>query len=196
MSSSEAPKAIITLTQKLRGVRGAAPSDLSARQSRFDVPRRTAIFGGLSLIAACGFTPVHAPGDGGTQLRGMINIAEPDSRNDFDFAARIEDRLGHDSGAPYLFTYKITIREEGVGVTPAQETTRYNVFGTVAYQITPQGGKTPIHTGQVENFTGYSATALIVGTQSSTRDANQRLMTVLADQVIARLLATAPDWAQ
>ena len=53
---------------------------------------------------------------------------------------------------------------------------RDNIFGTAAYQITPAGAKTPVHTGQVENFTGYSATALIVGTQSSTRDANQRII--------------------
>ena len=185
------------LVEILRGsARGLAPSHWSVRQGRFDIPRRTLLLGALSSLAACGFSPVHAPGGGGSKLRGMIDIAEPDSRNDFDFAARIEDRFGHEPSAPYIFTYKITTREEGVGVTPAQETTRYNVFGTVAYQITPRGTKTPVHSGQVENFTGYSATALIVGTQSSTRDANQRLMVVLADQVIARLLATAPDWAQ
>ena len=50
--------------------------------------------------------------------------------------------------------------------------------------------------GKVENFTGYSVTSLIVSIQSVTRDANERLMVILADQITARLIATAPDWQQ
>lgn len=170
---------------------------LSSKTKKTGFSRRLfASTGACLLVAACGFTPVYGPTGEGNALRNRISIAEPDNRNEFDFVAQVEDRLGHVPNAPYKLSYQITTRDEGVGVTPAQETTRYNVFGTAAYQITPVGSKTPIHTGQVENFTGYSATSLIVGTQSVTRDANRRLMVVLADQVIARLIATAPDWAE
>jgi len=150
----------------------------------------------LSLLTACGFSPVYAPGGVGDGLRGSILVDAPDDRNGFVFVARMEERLGRAQAARYTMAYDIVTRSEGVGITPAQETTRFNLFGTVTYTIIDTTTGKPVTTGQVENFTGYSATSLIVGTQSVTRDANERLMVVLADQIVARLIATAPEWRQ
>ena len=140
----------------------------------------------ISMLAACGFSPVYAPGGAGDGLRGSILVDAPDDRNSFVFVSRVEERLGRAQAARYTMAYDITTLSEGVGITPAQETTRFNLFGTVSYQIIDTTTGKPVTTGQVENFTGYSATSLIVGTQSVTRDANERLMVVLADQIVAR----------
>jgi len=148
----------------------------------------------LTTLAACGFTPVYAPGGAGDGLRGTILVAEPDNRNEFTFVSRLESRLGQPQAAIYDLKYTIETKQDGVGITPAQETTRYNVFGTVEYSITRRGEKAVLHSGTVKNFTGYSATPLIVGTESVTRDANERLMVILADQVVARLIARSKDW--
>ncbi len=159
-----------------------------------DIPRRATLFGALATLAACGFTPVYGPGGAAQGLQGAIFAAEPDTRNGFVFVARLEERLGRPRNAPYLLDYKIDTRSEGVGITPAQETTRYNLFGTVTYTLTDQATGQVVFRGREENFTGYSATSLIVGTQSVTRDANERLMIALADQIVTRLMATARDW--
>ena len=45
--------------------------------------------------------------------------------------------------------------------------------------------------GSETNFTGYSATGSTVETLAGERDAFERLMRILADQIAARLLATA-----
>lgn len=156
--------------------------------------RRAFLFACIAALGACGFTPVYAPGGVGENLRNTILLAEPDSRNEFVFVAQIEQRLGRAQEPAYAMNYTITTRSEGVGVTPTQETTRYNLFGKVSYEIIDRSNGEKISGGTVENFTGYSATSLIVGTQSVTRDANQRLMVILADQVVARLIATSRDW--
>ena len=154
------------------------------------------LFATLAALAACGFTPVYGPNGAGKGLNGAILVSEPSDRNAFIFVGRLEERLGQPQSARYKLDYKITTSTIGVGITPEQETTRYNLFGKVDYSITERATGSVVATGTVDNFTGYSATSLIVGTQSVTRDANQRLMVILADQIVARLIATAPDWQQ
>ena len=43
--------------------------------------------------------------------------------------------------------------------------------------------------GTVENFTGYSATGTTVATLAAEHDAQTRLMTMLADQIVTQLYA-------
>lgn len=156
--------------------------------------RRLFLITATAGLAACGFTPVHGPGGEGTALRGRILVAAPEDRNAYTLVARLENRLGRAQSAPWLLNYDITTAEKGVGITPAQEITRYNLLGTVKYTLTDRASGDVLYKGVEENFTGYSASALIVGTQSVTRDANERLMVALADQIVTRLIATAPDW--
>ena len=157
---------------------------------------RAALLIACALTAACGFAPVYGPGGIGSGLRGSFHVQEPDNRNEFTFAGRVRERLGRGEAAPLLLNYRIDTRAQGVGVTPAQETTRYNIFGTVRYTVIDRATGRKITEGSVDNFTGYSATSLIVSTETVTRDANERLMVALANQVVARLIATAPEWRQ
>jgi len=150
----------------------------------------------LATLAACGFTPVYAPGGVADALRGAILVAEPADRKAFVLVSRLEERLGQPQSPPYLLTYKIETTDEGVGITPSQATTRFNILGRVDYVLTDRATKAQVAAGKVENFTGYSATGSIVGTISATADANERLMVILADQIVSRLIATAPDWQQ
>ncbi|MCG6904702.1 MAG: LPS assembly lipoprotein LptE [Rhodobacter sp.] len=158
--------------------------------------KRSFLAASLATLAACGFSPVYAPGGAGDGLRHAILVQEPDNRNEFSFVSQLEKRLGRAQSAPYALNYTIRTRTKGVGITPAQETTRYNLFGIAKYEVIDRATGKSVSSGMVENFTGYSATSLIVGTQSVTRDANERLMVVLADQVVTRLIATSTDWRQ
>ena len=47
-----------------------------------------------------------------------------------------------------------------------------------------------VASGNVQNFTGYSATGSTVETLAGERDAQRRLMTILADQITIELLTT------
>lgn len=156
--------------------------------------RRAALSALAGALAACGFTPVYGPGGQGVRLEGQILADAPDDREGFAFVAQFEERLGRANAPRYALRYQIETRTEGVGLTPAAETTRFNLFGGVRYALVELSTERQLTQGFVENFTGYSATRFTVSTQSVERDASERLMAILADQVVTRLVTTAPDW--
>lgn len=147
-----------------------------------------------TLTAACGFTPVYAPGGAAEGLRGSLFVAAPEDRNAFVLVRQLEQRLGQPRNAPYLLSCKISTARQGVGITRTQETTRFNVLGRVDYTVSDRTTRAVLARGKVENFTGYSATGSMVGTISAAEDAEERLMIILADRIASRLIATAPDW--
>ena len=158
--------------------------------------RRIFLGGTVAAVAGCGFAPVYGTRGSAEGLRGSIQVAAPEDRDAFVFVAHLEERLGQPSAAAYDLGYDIAVDEEGVGITPSQETTRYNVLGRVDYEVTDKATGRAVHAGSVEGFTGYSATGSIVGTLAATRDARERLMIALADQIVARLIASVPDWRE
>lgn len=148
----------------------------------------------VGALAGCGFEPVHAPGGSASGLRGQLRADAPADRNDFDFVARIENRLGRGVGASYGLSYEIETDEEPVGVTPGQEITRYNIVGVAKYDVVELDTGQVVHSGRVESFASYSSTGSIVSTLTAGTDARSRLMIALADRVEAELVAAAPAW--
>ncbi|MDK3017669.1 LPS assembly lipoprotein LptE [Pseudodonghicola flavimaris] len=144
-------------------------------------------------LAACGFTPVYGPGGTGRALRGRVRVQEPDSPDEYMLVRTLEDRLGRPNSAPgYELRFVLSTDTEGQAVTATNETTRYSLVGRVDYTLTALDTGTVVASGDVRNFTGYSATGSTVETLAGERDAAERLMTILADQIVTRLYAT-PD---
>ncbi len=150
--------------------------------------RRTLLFLPLAL-AACGFTPALAPGAGATRLLGTVRAADPATKNDFDFVERIEERLGRPKTTAYDLTYRIVTETVGVGITADSRTTRYNLKGVIDYRLTDATTGAEIAKGRVQSFTAYAATGSTVAGLAAEADAGLRLMRLLADDVVARLMA-------
>ena len=70
-------------------------------------------------------------------------------------------------------------------------TTRYNLLGRVEYALRDLQTGAVVLTGQADSFTSYSASGTTVATQAAQRDAEARLMVILADQILNRLTAEA-----
>lgn len=149
---------------------------------------------GAMTLAACGFTPAYAPGGGGTALQNTILAAEPRDKAAFDLVERLEERLGPSDQPLYGLTYTITQTPFGVGLTTDNAITRYNLTGTVEWQLTDVITGTRLTGGKAENFTSYSATGSTVAGLAAQEDASLRLMRLLADQIVTQLLATAGQW--
>ncbi len=147
-------------------------------------------------LAGCGFEPALAPGGAGDAIRGKIRIDDPTDRNTFLFIKRFEERNGTSSGDDYVMRVTIRTRDEGGAINQAQETTRFNVIGTATFSVSASGSERVLTKGTVESFTSYSATGTTVSTMTTERDAKERLMIILADQVLARLTATSRTWAR
>lgn len=167
-----------------------------------DPSRRAALAGGLAAglagalaLAGCGFTPVYGPGGTGAALNGQVLPDQPESQDDFHFARRLGEVLGHAGDARYRLAYRLQIAVLPQGITPDQITTRYSLNGTASYALTDQAGN-EITRGQVSNFTSYSAIGTTVATLAGEADARRRLATMLADQVVTRLYATMPEAAR
>lgn len=146
---------------------------------------------GAAALAGCGFAPAYAPGTGGAKLLGSIAPDAPKTRDDFALIRRLSERLNPVEGARYRLAYTITTDTLGQAITPSGATTRYSLTGQVEYTLRATGSDAVLLTGKVSSFTSWSATGSIVATSAAEDDAHNRLMRMLADQIITRLLAQA-----
>ena len=145
-------------------------------------------------VAACGFAPAYGPGGAANGLTGTIRAADPTDKNAFDLVARLDQRLGRPNADRYDLTYSITTQAVGVGITPDNAITRYNLKGAVDWTLTDRGTGARLTGGKVESFTSYSATGSTVAGLAAEEDAALRLMHILADQIVTRLIASADAW--
>jgi len=151
--------------------------------------RRTLLALPLAL-AACGFSPVYGPEGSGTKLHGQVLVQEPSTQAGYLLTRHLETRLGRSGTEPrYALDLAIATDEDGLAINSAGDTTRFNLTGQVAYSLRDSANGTVVTSGTVENFTAYSATGTTVATLAAERDAVERLMVILGDQITARLYA-------
>lgn len=147
-------------------------------------------------LAACGFTPVYAPGGSGDALYGQVTVQTPEdipSTSEVDsylLVQNLEQRLGRAGAGAYQLDLTLQTRNEGQAITDDDQTTRYSIIGTASFVLTRQSDGKVVASGEEDAFTGYSATGSTVETLAGERDARQRLMVILADQINTRILTT------
>ena len=164
--------------------------------SSSDHPNRRALLALLApaLLAACGFTPVYGTGGPARELLNRVRIEDPTDKNSFDLVERLEERLGRPQNVAFRLSYGITTRSKGLGITPDNDTTRYNVDGTATYTLSDAVSGTPLAQGDVTTFVSYSASGSTVATDAAETDAYERLMRLLADQIVNELIASSAGW--
>jgi LPS-assembly lipoprotein len=145
----------------------------------------------VAALSGCGFTPAYGPSGQAGRLQNTVLVDEPKDRDAYNLVRQLEDRLGRPSAARYGLSAALSITEERMAVTANNITTRFNVVGKATYALRDLATSEVLTSGTVDSFTGYSATGTTVATLSASRDARERLMTILADQITTRLLAAA-----
>ena len=154
--------------------------------------RRLFLLGSAAALGGCGFAPVYAPSGGGTRLLNTVMVDAPKTRPAFLLTRQIEDRLGRAGNARYGLGYKITLQNAAIAIDANDVTTRYNLLGAVTYVLRDMSTDAVLSTGKVDSFTSYSASGSTVATQAAEADAQERLMVILADRIVTRLMAAAP----
>ena len=150
---------------------------------------RTISAAALLALAGCGYEPAFGSRGGATALMGQVETQAPTNKNAYDLVARIEERLGRPDTVRYRLGYTISAAVSGLAITPANETARYNIVGTVTYKLTDAATGAGVSAGALRNFTSYSASGTTVATDAARADAGQRLMQTLADQMVTRIIA-------
>ncbi len=145
----------------------------------------------LPLLAACGFTPVYGVDGTGTKLQNRVLVDEPLTREGYVLTRQIERRLGRAAGPAYALSVTIKTTEESLAIDVDGDIERYNLVGTADYVLLDKASGAIVASGQVQNFTGYSATGTTVATLAAQRDAADRLMIILADKIVSELLVKA-----
>ena len=141
-------------------------------------------------LAACGFAPVYGPGGAGTVLQNNVTVAEPDTQEGYLLTRHLETRLGRAGAGRFALSTTIATTVEGLAINRQGDITRYNMLGAVEYALRDLQTGEVVTSGTVDNFTGYSATGTTVAALAAERDARERLMVILGDQIVARLFAT------
>lgn len=153
--------------------------------------------GGLSLglgglaLGGCGFAPVYGPTGQASRLQGSILPDAPRSRDEYLLIQQIEDRLGRGADGPYALGYSYAISGARMAVTADNVTTRFNLVGRVDFTLRDRATDAVLLRDSVNSFTGYSTTGSTSATEAASRDARERLATLLADQMVTRLIAAA-----
>jgi LPS-assembly lipoprotein len=143
-------------------------------------------------LAACGFTPAFGPSGPATALRGTIALSDTNSRDGFEFIKRVEDRLGRPSAARFDLDYRIATKKASLGFTIDGAITRFNLTGSVTWTLKDRATGKVLANGVEQNFTAWSATGVTIAAVNAESDAKARLIRILADQVIQRLIALSP----
>lgn len=144
-----------------------------------------------AALAGCGFTPAYGPGGAASKLQNAVLVDEPDNRPGYLLTRRFEERLGRANPGRYGLSYSIATSENAIAISPDNVITRYNVLGSVTFALRDLATDKVLTSGKVNSFTSYSASGTTVATQAARRDAEARLMTILTDQIITRLTASA-----
>lgn len=147
-------------------------------------------------LGACGFTPAYAPGGPAAGLQGTIRPDDPTDKMGYDLVVALEGRLGRSIAPKYKLGYTITTGDTGVGITTSGAITRYEMTGSIAYRLSDASTGTILTSGTVDSFTSYSAAGDAVMTLTDEEAARSRLMNLLADQIVTRLIATAGTWSK
>lgn len=154
-------------------------------------PGRRAVLLGVAVIAGCGFSPAYGPGGAANALHGAIHPPDPEGIDSYALNARLVERLGPESAPRHDLAYDLRVAVVEQGITSGQVTTRYALNGTLAFRLTARETGEISAQGTVSAFTSYSATGSTIATMAAEADARRRLMHMLADQLVTRLIATA-----
>ncbi len=155
--------------------------------------RRQTLFALCALVAgaACGFTPAYGPGGGASVLQDNLRVSAPERRDGFLISQRLEDRLGRNDAGRYVLTVTPTIQREGLATSVEGTTNRFQLTGRADFALRDLETDTVVRQGRVTDFTGFSTTGSTVATLAAERDATARLMVILADQIVDRLVISA-----
>ena len=103
---------------------------------------------------------------------------------------QLEARLGRTGDAAYRLSVNLTVAQENRAIDPDGDIRRFHLIGTATYELRDAETGTVVRADAVDDFVGYSATGTTVATLAARRNAQERLMTILADQIVLQLQAT------
>ena len=161
----------------------------------------------LLIVAGCGYTPAYGPTGQAEVLRQQVAVDPPNNENEFNLVTQLELRLNRSQSASYRLSYNVSVGARSVAIDLGRDVSRYNIIGKVSFRLHDLSTDKVVHQSSVDGFTSYTSgvidattnppsTSATISTEAARRDAYARLMVILADQMVTRLIATSGTWAE
>ncbi|MEM9048688.1 MAG: LPS assembly lipoprotein LptE [Pseudomonadota bacterium] len=147
-------------------------------------------------VAGCGFQPLYGSAAPARRLVGRIALGDitrsalPD-RMVFALRDALKREIGSPEDPAFRLDIAVEVEEEGFAITQDNETTRFSLTGMAEWDLRRVAAARPVLSGLARSFTAYSATASVYATRIAARDAETRLATGLAQQIVVQIAARA-----
>lgn len=147
----------------------------------------------LSLLTACGFTPMHAPSTGASGISFEdVNIKITDGTDQGDKEAgfyvmqRLRDRIGKNTGK-HVLTLKPSLYRAGFGVNSIDVASRYDSTVTINYTLEDAKSGKMLTTGSVTAVSTFGAPQDPYGLIAADKSALQQTTKEAADRLLVKL---------
>ncbi|MDD3182932.1 MAG: LPS assembly lipoprotein LptE [Alphaproteobacteria bacterium] len=145
------------------------------------------------FLSACGFSPIYGTHGGNSEsvakALGAVTIENIPDRNGQLLRNKLIDRM-YSQGRPQTPTAKlsvaITSAEYAMGVQKDATTTRSQLSMTANFALTNMDGK-EIHRGKAHAVASYSKLDAQYGTLASQRNAYERALNEIGEQIVNNL---------
>ena len=134
-------------------------------------------------LSSCGFTPVYGENSSAREVLENLTFEDPNSRIEQLFLKAVEQRLPPPANPKYQVEYRIVLSYQGLDQVGAS---RVLVFGQVVSEFVDLNTSAVKFASSVDGFTSYTYSSEFAEFQK--QDAEERLMQILADKFITRLM--------
>ena len=137
----------------------------------------------LMALASCGFEPVYGENSAAEGTLSKASLRDPTTQPEFIFVKAFEQRVPRPQNPQYGINYQISIGYQGLDVIDAS---RVQVVGRIVADFVNLETDTVEFVSTVDAFTSYTSGGSFPETQR--RDAETRLIKILADRLLTRLI--------
>ncbi len=147
---------------------------------------------GFCLVSAsCGYQPIYGRSGSANHLEANVSIEAPSDRAGYVLYHQLNKRLKDADDGEYKLSFDISETSSRAAIGENGRAHRALLEGFATYDLSRSRDDKTVISGRVQGFTGYSTLATSVASDASSRDATQRLMTMLADKIIYELFFAA-----
>lgn len=155
--------------------------------------RRVFLLGAFAALSACQLRPALAPGGAAVALQGQVGLPAPKSRDEFDLVTRLRQRLGQPGPSPrWDLSINLSVAADGFS---GPDSRRSQLIGTLELTLTPRRPTDRALQEEVRAMTAFadvntnaSRTNFVLSNRAAGRAAHARLMTLLADRAVDRMI--------
>lgn len=146
-------------------------------------------------LAACNFHPVGRAGSPGRFPAGQFAIEVDGGREGFELEEQLVRRLGQSGAFPdYFLSVNLDMSERESAAPGSGGIDRFAVDGRAEFTIRETESGQNLFEDIVQASASWSSTAQIPSSLAARRDAEDRMLSQIAERIIVRMTITSESW--